>query len=332
MDGRGPAQVRAGDAGDGAAGHARPPGGHDRQDRSAVAGGTAAGLVDPRHAPGLVARRPRRPRLAAAAARLAAAPDRVEPVHGLAAAGGAGPGAAVLVACRRLAAGRKRRPTAAIIDTQSVKTGPQSGPRGYDAHKKIKGRKRVLMIDTQGDPLGVRVVPADIQDRDTLRTLAPDLDLPCLPPPGLARPRLRRRRSVRFPSASRHRRRDRRHPGPQGLPGRAPPLEGRADLRLPAALPAPARRRRDEPRHLARHDHARLGVHDRHAPRTHAPALRISGRPKDMARRCGLHPCRSSCPRGARNHSFCTKWLAYAGVLFATFLGVLRPLGIRMVW
>src|SRR5215208_1193525 len=75
---------------------------------------------------------------------------------------------AVLVACRRLAAGRKRRPTAAIVDTQSVRTGPQRGPRGYDAHKKVKGRKRVLMVDVGGDPLGVRVVPADVQDRDAL--------------------------------------------------------------------------------------------------------------------------------------------------------------------
>ena len=82
---------------------------------------------------------------------------------------------AVLVACRRLAAGRKRRPTAAVIDTQSVKTGPQRGPRGYDANKKIKGRKRVLVVDVEGDPLGVRVVPADVQDRDTLAALAPDL-------------------------------------------------------------------------------------------------------------------------------------------------------------
>ena len=82
---------------------------------------------------------------------------------------------AVLVACRRLAAGRKRRPSAAIIDTQSVKAGPQRGPRGYDAHKKVKGRKRVLMIDTQGDPLGARVVPADVQDRNALGSLAPDL-------------------------------------------------------------------------------------------------------------------------------------------------------------
>lgn len=82
----------------------------------------------------------------------------------------------VLVTCRRLAAGRKRRPTAAIIDTQSVRTGPQRGPRGYDAHKKIKGRKRVLMVNTQGDPLGVRVVSADVQDRDALHALARDLD------------------------------------------------------------------------------------------------------------------------------------------------------------
>jgi transposase len=83
---------------------------------------------------------------------------------------------AVLVACRRLAAGRKRRPTAAIVDTQSVRAGPQRGPRGYDAHKKVKGRKRVLMIDTQGDPLGVRVVSADAQDRDALHALGPDLE------------------------------------------------------------------------------------------------------------------------------------------------------------
>jgi putative transposase len=82
---------------------------------------------------------------------------------------------AVVVACRRLAGGRRRRPRAAIIDTQSVRTGPQRGPRGFDANKKIKGRKRVLMVDVEGDPLGVRVVPANVQDRDALRALAPDL-------------------------------------------------------------------------------------------------------------------------------------------------------------
>src|SRR3954464_6230177 len=45
----------------------------------------------------------------------------------------------VLGAARRRAAGRERRPTAAVIDTRSVKTGPQRGPRGYDAGKKVKG-------------------------------------------------------------------------------------------------------------------------------------------------------------------------------------------------
>ena len=82
---------------------------------------------------------------------------------------------AAVVACLRLARGRKRRPTAAIVDTQSVRTGPQQGPRGYDAGKKVKGRKRVVMVDTEGAPLGIRVVPADAHDHRALLALAPDL-------------------------------------------------------------------------------------------------------------------------------------------------------------
>ena len=84
---------------------------------------------------------------------------------------------AVLVTCLRLAQGRRRRPTAAIIDAQSVRTGPQRGPRGYDAGKKIKGRKRVLMVDTEGNPLGLQVVPANQHDHQALLALAPDLVL-----------------------------------------------------------------------------------------------------------------------------------------------------------
>ncbi len=84
---------------------------------------------------------------------------------------------AVLVACLRLARGRKRRPTAAIIDAQSVRTGPQRGARGYDAAKKVKGRKRVVMVDVEGDPLGIRVVPADVHEHRALLALAPDLAL-----------------------------------------------------------------------------------------------------------------------------------------------------------
>ena len=40
------------------------------------------------------------------------------------------------------------------------------GPRGYDAGKKVKGRKRHIVVDTQGLLLGVVVHPADMQDRD----------------------------------------------------------------------------------------------------------------------------------------------------------------------
>jgi transposase len=60
----------------------------------------------------------------------------------------------VLLTCRRLTAGRKRQPTGAIINTQSVKTGPQ-----------------------RGLPLGVRVVSGEVQDRDALQALAPNLGL-----------------------------------------------------------------------------------------------------------------------------------------------------------
>jgi transposase len=81
----------------------------------------------------------------------------------------------LVVACLRVAGGRDPRPSAAAIDTQSVRTGPQRGPRGYDAGKKVKGRKRVMLVDVGGNPLGVRIVPADVQDRDAIAALEPDL-------------------------------------------------------------------------------------------------------------------------------------------------------------
>ncbi len=71
-----------------------------------------------------------------------------------------------LVGASRVLAGRDAAPSAAIIDSQSVKTTESGGPRGYDAGKKTKGRKRHIVTDTDGNLLGLVTHSADIQDRD----------------------------------------------------------------------------------------------------------------------------------------------------------------------
>jgi putative transposase len=71
-----------------------------------------------------------------------------------------------LVEGARILEDRHAEPSAGVIDSQSVKTTESGGVSGFDAGKKIKGRKRHIMTDTLGLTLVAVVQPADIQDRD----------------------------------------------------------------------------------------------------------------------------------------------------------------------
>jgi putative transposase len=79
---------------------------------------------------------------------------------------------AVLRRTVREKAGREPEPSAAVVDSQSIKTSSVRGDaRGYDGGKKIQGRKRHLLVDTLGLLLKVKVLAADIGDRDGAKVL-----------------------------------------------------------------------------------------------------------------------------------------------------------------
>ena len=66
----------------------------------------------------------------------------------------------------RLRIQRNPQPTTAVIDSQSTRSSPQGGEQGYDAGKKVKGRKRHLVVDSLGLLLAVSITTASTQDRD----------------------------------------------------------------------------------------------------------------------------------------------------------------------
>lgn len=81
-----------------------------------------------------------------------------------------------LRALLRLASGRAEEPTAAIIDSRTLRSTPQSGTRaGYDGARRKRGSKLHMAVNTLGHLLALHVTPADVGDRVTVKRLAADI-------------------------------------------------------------------------------------------------------------------------------------------------------------
>src|SRR6187401_2672710 len=78
-----------------------------------------------------------------------------------------------LRAIRRVAEGRAAQPSAAVFDSQTLQSTPESGARaGYDGAKRRKGSKVHVAVDTLGHLLALQVTPASAQDREQVEALA----------------------------------------------------------------------------------------------------------------------------------------------------------------
>jgi transposase len=78
-----------------------------------------------------------------------------------------------LRAVLRLAAGRSEEPTAAVLDSRTLRSTPESGARAaWDGHKRVRGSKLHLAVDTLGHLLALHLTPANTDDRSAVATLA----------------------------------------------------------------------------------------------------------------------------------------------------------------